>query len=67
VKGPLSNGPAEYWSDDKAPTLGQLRALAAAGCKALGLPEPRTRLEATTALVRLQLADSQEKPTRKAA
>jgi hypothetical protein len=63
----LEDGPAEYWSDDKPPTLGQLRALAAAACTALGLPAPKTRLAATEALVRLRLAEDEPQATRKAA
>jgi hypothetical protein len=63
----LEDGPSDYWSDDKPPTKGQLKALAAAACSLLGLPAPKTRLEATTALVRLRLAEDLPQPTRKAA
>jgi hypothetical protein len=63
----LEDGPAEYWADDKPPTLGQLRALAAAACTALGLPAPKTRLDATTALVRLRMTEDEPQATRRAA
>lgn len=53
----LEDGPAEYWSTEKEPTLGQYKALAAAACKLLGVPEPKTRLDATTAIVRCRLAE----------
>lgn len=63
----LEDGPTEYWSPDKPATRGQLYALAAAACTALGLPAPKTRLAATEALLRLRLADDEPPATRKAA
>lgn len=52
----LQDGPAEYWSAEKGPTPAQWRTLALAALELLGVPEPASRLDATTALVRLRLA-----------
>lgn len=55
----LADGPANYWSGEKPPTPAQLRALACAACRVLGLQEPTTRLEATTTIARLRIAETE--------
>ena len=58
----LADGPANYWSGEKEPTPAQLRALAASACRVLGIPEPTTRLQATTTIARLRIAETEIDP-----
>jgi hypothetical protein len=55
----LADGPAGYWSEDRPPTPAQHRAIVAAACLVLGIPEPTNRLEATTTLARLRIAEGE--------
>jgi hypothetical protein len=55
----LADGPAGYWSEDRLPTLAQYRAITAAACRVLNIPEPTSRLEATTILARLRIAEGE--------
>lgn len=49
-------GPDGYWSTDLPVSRGQWKDLAMLGCRLLGIPVPKNRLEATTAMVRLRTA-----------
>lgn len=59
----VAGGPDQYWSDQLPPSRGQYRDLALLGLKLLGIEEPKTRLDATTAQVRLRAAIEQQTPT----
>jgi hypothetical protein len=52
----VAGGPDSYWSDSLSPSRGQWRDIAQLACEVLGIPVPTTRLEATTAQVRLRSA-----------
>ena len=60
----LIDGPDQYWSDHVPPSRGQYRDLALLGLRLLGIEAPKSRLEATTAMVRLRAAirDSEQPP-----
>jgi hypothetical protein len=58
----LVGGPDMYWSDELPPSRGQYRDLALVALRVLGIPEPQSRLEATTIQVRLRAAVQQAEP-----
>jgi hypothetical protein len=55
----LVGGPDMYWSDELPPSRGQWRDIAQVACDVLGIPRPKSRLEATVAMVRLRAAASE--------
>lgn len=59
----VAGGPDQYWSDELPPSRGQYRDLALLALRLLGIDEPVTRLDATTAQVRLRAAIEQQQPT----
>ena len=58
----LVGGPDQYWSDELAPSRGQYRDIALVALDLLGIPRPKSRLEATIAMVRLRAAVSTQAP-----
>lgn len=52
----LEDGPDGYFSETEPPSRGQYRAIAVAALRLLGVDEPTSRLEASSALVRIRLA-----------
>jgi hypothetical protein len=58
----MVDGPDRYWSEDLPPSRGQYRDLALLGLRVLGIPEPKSRLDATTTQVRLRAALQQAEP-----
>lgn len=58
----LRDGPDGYWSDALPPSRGQYKDLALLACDLLGIERPKTRLEATTAQVRLRAAVAEQDP-----
>jgi hypothetical protein len=58
----LVGGPDMYWSDELPLSRGQYRDLALVALRVLGIPEPKSRLEATTIQVRLRAAVQQAEP-----
>lgn len=59
----VAGGPDQYWSDELPPSRGQYRDLALMALRLLGIEEPQSRLDATTAQVRLRAAIEQQAPT----
>ena len=58
----LVGGPDQYWSDELPPSRDQYRDLALVALRLLGIPAPKSRLEATTAQVRLRAAVQSAEP-----
>jgi hypothetical protein len=58
----VAGGPDQYWSDQLAPSRGQYRDLAILACRLLNIEPPKSRLEATTAMVRLRVALQDAEP-----
>jgi hypothetical protein len=56
-------GPDQYWSDELPPSRGQYRDIALVALDLLGIPQPKSRLEATIAMVRLRAAVSNQTPS----
>jgi hypothetical protein len=58
----LVGGPDQYWSDVLPPSRGQYRDLALVALRVLGIPEPKSRLDATIAQARLRAAVQSAEP-----
>ncbi len=58
----LVGGPDQYWSDELPPSRGQYRDIALIALDLLGIPKPKSRLEATVAMVRLRHAVGNQSP-----
>ena len=56
----LIDGPDQYWSSDVPVSRGQYKDIALVALDLLGVPRPKNRLEATTTMVRLRVAVSEQ-------